>query len=384
MTIPAGRPGLAALRARVRALEAGSAGAEGRRAVLPLGAPALDAHLPGGGLPLAGLHEIEGERAEWDDGAALGFALALLSKVLAARPGPLLWVSPRLDLYAPGLAGAGLDAGRLILARAPDEAGRLWALEEGLRAGAFAALLGEIGGLDRTAGRRLQLAAETAGLPCFVLQRQLVGLRRAAAPSAALTRWRIAPQPSAPLSFLPAVGQLASESTALALPPCGGGVGRGAAGPLAGPSAKRVSDRRTPIAPRLDPPQGGRRVFVTGMEGPATAHGSTTEAAVSMTTALAPHPAGVLRVLGPPPAAPEAPAGIPPSSGRRHDAGLARLPGRPRWRVELLRCRGAAPGDFLVEWNDASGDFGLVAPLRDGSLAGAVPPDVAAARRLAG
>ena len=281
MTIAASRPALVALRARVRALEAGPVGVAGQRTVLPLGAPALDAHLPGGGLPLAGLHEIEGERAEWDDGAALGFALALLSRVLAARSGPVLWVAARLDLYAPALAAAGLDAGRLILARAGDEAARLWALEEGLRAGAFAALLGEIGALDRTSGRRLQLAAEAAGLPCFVLQRQLVGLRLAQAPSAALTRWRVSPRPSSPFS--------------------------------------------------------GSPVFE------------------------APHPAGEPRAVIPPSSPPEAPAGFP-------DETLARLPGRPRWRVELLRCRGAAPADFLVEWNDASGDFGLVAPLRDGSL----------------
>ena len=264
-TVPGAR--LEALRARVRALESGPGGGPGRRAVLPLGAPGLDAHLPGGGLPLAGLHEIAGERAEWDDGAALGFALALLSRVLAARPGPLLWVAARLDLYAPALAAAGIDAGRLILVRAGDEVERLWALEEGLRAGAFSALLGELAALDRTAGRRLQLAAETAGAPCFVLQRQLVGLRRAEAPSAALTRWRVAPRPSSPVET------------------------------------------------------------------------------------------------------------------------LAQLPGRPRWRVELLRCRGAAPADFLVEWNDATGDFGLVAPLRDGSLDRAPASPRAAyqpLRRLAG
>ena len=308
-------------------------GDSGRRAVLPLGASALDDHLPGGGLPLAGLHEIAGERAEWDDGAALGFALVLLSRVLAARPGPVLWVAARLDLYAPGLAAAGLDAGRLILARGADEAARLWALEEGLRAGAFAALLGELAALDRIAGRRLQLAAETAGLPCFVLQRQLVGQRRAQAPSAALTRWRVAPQPSSPFSVAPILeaphsvtGQSHSESLARALPP-----------------------------------RGGRRVSVAGKDGSAIVHDSAIAQATSITDASAPHPAWGPRAVIPPSSSPEAPAGSP-------EGALARLPGRLRWRVELLRCRGAAPATFSVEWNDASGDFGLVAPLRDGSL----------------
>jgi protein ImuA len=38
---------------------------------------------------------------------------------------------------------------------------------------------------------------------------------------------------------------------------------------------------------------------------------------------------------------------------------------RPRWRVELLRCRGAAPGQWYLEWNDATGGFAMAAALRD-------------------
>jgi protein ImuA len=62
-------------------------------------------------------------------------------------------------------------------------------------------------------------------------------------------------------------------------------------------------------------------------------------------------------------------------------APLEDLPGRPRWRVELRRCRGAVPGDFLVEWDDASGGIALAAALRDG--APAAQPATAAAQ-LAG
>jgi protein ImuA len=47
----------------------------------------------------------------------------------------------------------------------------------------------------------------------------------------------------------------------------------------------------------------------------------------------------------------------------------------PAWRVELLRCREAAPGNWDLLWNnpekkeDAPGGFALAAPLRHGSLA---------------
>jgi protein ImuA len=39
--------------------------------------------------------------------------------------------------------------------------------------------------------------------------------------------------------------------------------------------------------------------------------------------------------------------------------------GRPRWRVELLRCRGGAPGAWNVEVADAAGHVSLSAELAD-------------------
>lgn len=47
----------------------------------------------------------------------------------------------------------------------------------------------------------------------------------------------------------------------------------------------------------------------------------------------------------------------------------------PAWRVDLLRCRGAAPGNWDLQWNkpekeeDAAGGFALAAPLCHGPLA---------------
>src|SRR5690606_3618959 len=55
--------------------------------------------------------------------------------------------------------------------------------------------------------------------------------------------------------------------------------------------------------------------------------------------------------------------------------------GRPRWRLDLLRCRGAAPGSWQVEWDDAACSFSLAPTLRDRSLAAAARPGAAAAGR---
>ena len=283
---------VAELRARIRVLEGGwERGSElpGGAApdAVPLGVPAIDAHLPDGGLRLAGLHEIAGAREEWDDAVVAGFCLALLGRLAARRSreagaapaSPVLWAARRGDLYGPGVAGlVGPRAreilpGRLILVHARRDADLLWALEEGLRApaGTLNAVVGEAAAPDDTALRRLQLAAETAGRPCFLLRRRFFA-RPAAMPTStpaslsavALTRWR--------------VGALPPEKT-------------------------------------------------------------------------------------------------------RSETGLAgSLIGRPRWRLDLLRCRGAAPGSFTVEWDDATGGFALAAPLCDrpvvsGPQAAAAEPD---------
>jgi protein ImuA len=39
--------------------------------------------------------------------------------------------------------------------------------------------------------------------------------------------------------------------------------------------------------------------------------------------------------------------------------------GPPRWRLDLLYCRGGMPASFLVEWNDETGGLRLVAKLAD-------------------
>jgi protein ImuA len=184
------RPDLAALRERVRALESGVAAS-----VLPFDCAALDAVLPGGGLALGALHEVMGAGPDEEDGAvAAAFAAGILARLARRAEAPVLWCLRDHDLYAPGLAGHGLAPERLILARCRNDKDVLWAMEEGLRSPALAAVLGEIGAFPSTASRRLQLAAEASGATAFVLRRWrsvTEAARYRAMPSAAATRWRI-------------------------------------------------------------------------------------------------------------------------------------------------------------------------------------------------
>jgi protein ImuA len=184
---------LAALRRRLALIERG-----GRAQVpgLPFGVAAIDAVLPGGGLARGALHEVGGCGVAEEEGAeAAAFLAGILARLEPGRP--VLWCCARADLHAPGLALHGLAPERLILARA-DERSLLWAMEEGLRCRALAAVVGEVEALPGTAGRRLQLAAEAAGVTAFALRRRPAAPLGAAEPTLAVTRWRIAAHPSLP------------------------------------------------------------------------------------------------------------------------------------------------------------------------------------------
>jgi protein ImuA len=182
------------LRRQIERLE-GSAQA---RAPLPFGIAALDDHLPGGGLARGALHEVveAGPVAEF-----AGSATLFTAGIAARLKGPVLWCLTRRDLFAPGLASAGLAPGRVIYAEAGRDREVLPLVEEGLRERGLAAVVGEVTRLSLIASRRLQLAAEATGVTALLLRRWWTVAEKdlAALPSAAVTRWRIAPAPSEPV-----------------------------------------------------------------------------------------------------------------------------------------------------------------------------------------
>ena len=182
---------LADLRARIARIEKQTPERGGSPGALSLGAPELDAALPWGGLPRAALHEVI---ATPGDTAAAGFCAALLAR-LAGDRGTVLWCRKHHDpwgraLYGPGLAAFGLAPERLIVARGRSETDVLWAMEEGLRSGAPAAVLGEVGNLAPGAARRLQLAAKAGGVTGLLLT-GVAGTGTAVPPGPAVTRWRV-------------------------------------------------------------------------------------------------------------------------------------------------------------------------------------------------
>jgi protein ImuA len=190
------------LRADVRAI---AAAGKGPAAELPFGLDMLDTRLAGGGLADAGVHEVAGASASYSDDAAATLFMAGIAGRRAGTRGQVLWVVARRDLFAPGLAQAGLTPDRLLIAEAGRDADVLAVMEEGLRHGALAAVVGEVGRAGLTQTRRLQLAAEEGGTMALLLRRW----RKhdpLAEPSTALTRWRIGSAPSVPLPH-PGIGR---------------------------------------------------------------------------------------------------------------------------------------------------------------------------------
>lgn len=195
--------GLAGLRAQIRAIERG--GATHPASVMPLGVETLDRCLAGGGLTLGRVHEVIGEaRSEVRDAASFGFVVALLTRLMTSD-GDVLWCPRGANphggmLSARGLAGLGLDPGRLIVAEARDDADRLWAMEEGLGCSGLTAVVAELGPSRPGAQtresvhcRRLQLAAEASGVTGILLRPDA-----GAAMSAVGTpesRWRVTAAP---------------------------------------------------------------------------------------------------------------------------------------------------------------------------------------------
>jgi protein ImuA len=201
---PGGRAeGMARLRRAIAEIEAEASRPSERPARRLPFARAFDSAL-GGGLADDALHEIAPARPQ-DGAAAMGFALALAARFINHRPASALIIGEGFAaeesgaLYGPGLVAHGLTLSRLVFVRAPDAALALWAMEEALKCGAPAVVVGEIWslkGYSLVASRRLLLAARKGRTPALLILASAYGQAERLS-SAAETRFEIAAAPSA-------------------------------------------------------------------------------------------------------------------------------------------------------------------------------------------
>ncbi len=180
---------------------------------LATGYPRLDERLPGGGWPARLVTEFLLDRPGLGELSLVVPVLARLQAEAraAGRNGWIAWVAPPLLPYAPALAAAGLDPGGLLVVRAAgcsapstqsraggrpsgaDARDALWAMEQALVSGHCAAVLGWPGRADDRQIRRLQLAAQSGGIPAMLFH--VAGGRSAASGSAAALRLRLTARP---------------------------------------------------------------------------------------------------------------------------------------------------------------------------------------------
>ena len=190
---------------------------------LPFDLPAIDSHLPDGGLACGALHEVVPE-TDAALPAALGFIAALLARISSSAtqcqlippptrgarkrsPGEgreqinqlsFIFVLPTYSqrrhgrLSGHGLNSLGLNPAHLILVETAHRKDTLWAFAEALRSAAPFAVAGMIDRLELKLSQKLQLAAGDAGRPLFLI-RPAVTLEA----SAAATRWRVGTAPAA-------------------------------------------------------------------------------------------------------------------------------------------------------------------------------------------
>ena len=159
-----------------------------------------------GAVPLASVFPAGCPHEVWastPDTMTPATAFALLGSA-ANDDAPILWVTTRRLCsehglpYGPGLIGLGIDPARIILVRTRTRMEALWAMEEGLKVGSLAAVIGEVEEIDLTESRRLSLVTREHMTRCVMI------LRSERAPSSAsFSRHQVSPKQSHTPSFAP-------------------------------------------------------------------------------------------------------------------------------------------------------------------------------------
>ena len=144
-------------------------------------ADGVDSWMPYGGLPAGCIHEVKG--------ASLAIALAFYSSMsarVAGEQGNIVYIAPDRSLHPLGLLPYGMKLDQFLFVSVRRSQDLSWAVLEALRCSQVSAVMAVLDGIDLTASRRLQLAAESSGATGF-----LVGHGTSTSIAAPITRWRV-------------------------------------------------------------------------------------------------------------------------------------------------------------------------------------------------
>lgn len=156
---------------------------------------------PSGAFPLGLVHEFLPDAEHGNSRAStVGFITALASQLMSGKK-VMWWISDKRKIFPPALMAFGVKPDLVVFVNIKKARDVLWAMEEALKCSAIAVVVAEVGGLDLTASRRLQLSAEQSLTTGFLLRNDT----RPAITSSA-SRWRITSLPSLGLDGIPGVG----------------------------------------------------------------------------------------------------------------------------------------------------------------------------------
>lgn len=165
-----------------------------------LGWGQVDNAFPESSFPTGAVHEFlcsgTGNLA-----ASSGFISGMLA-TLMGKNGAIAWISSARTLFPPALKRFGIEPDRVIFVDLQKERDVAWAIEEALKCGALAAVVGEIKEISFTTSRRLQLAVEESQVTGFLIRKNARNLST----TACVSRWMITPLPSKTEENMPGIG----------------------------------------------------------------------------------------------------------------------------------------------------------------------------------
>jgi len=168
--------------------------------VLDFGLGPIINAFPNKTFPLGAVHEFlyEGE----ENAAATNGFLAGLLAPLMANGGISLWISATRTLFPPALNHFGIHPDRLVFVDLHQEKDVIRAMDDALKCGALAAVVGELQDISFASSRRLQLAVEQSQVTGFVVRRNSLSIK----PTTCISRWMITTMPSISIDDLPGIG----------------------------------------------------------------------------------------------------------------------------------------------------------------------------------
>lgn len=160
----------------------------------------IEAAFPNAVFPTGAIHEFLSTEPE--QAAATGGFISGILNNLMQNGGACLWISIHRTVFPPSLKVFGVEPDQLIFIDLKRERDVLWAMEEALKCKGLAAVIGELGEINFTQTRRLQLAAEQSRVTGFVLRSDAKKLSA----TACVARWNISHLPSELEDGMPGVG----------------------------------------------------------------------------------------------------------------------------------------------------------------------------------